>query len=155
MNKLVSLLLLVLITIAVNCQVGINPLSEIDSKTARILLSNDFESGSSDPWYDNSPSTAHWFIEDFSEQSELNNPAPSPVSGKKYLRAIRDAQLASGLLILRTATFTALPGDQFSFQFWIRSRFTEGNNLEVYIISVRYLSAMNQKSFLCKNNSWF
>jgi hypothetical protein len=30
---------------------------EIDPLSARILLSNNFESGSADPWYDNSPST--------------------------------------------------------------------------------------------------
>lgn len=136
MNKSLFLLLIQLNIIVVHCQVEIVPLTQVDPKTARILLSNDFESGSSEPWYDNSPSTVHWIVEDFEDQSEVGNPAPSPVIGKKYLRATRDAQLLSGLLVLRTVTFTALPGDQFSFKFWIRSRFTQGNNLEV--ISFQY-----------------
>lgn len=132
MNKLISpLFVLTLTTIAVNCQVRINSLSETDLKTTRISLNNDFENGSIDSWHDNSPSSTHWLVEDFSDQTELSNPAPSPVNGQKYLRAIRDVQLSSGLLILRSDTFTALPGDHFFFQFWIRSKYPEGNNLDV------------------------
>jgi hypothetical protein len=104
---------------------------DVDPLSARVLLNNDFESGIEEPWYDSSPSNVHWTIEDFSAQSEPSNLAPVPSSGTKYLRATRNEQLSSGLLILRTVTFTAFPGDKISFNFWIRSRYTGGNTLEV------------------------
>ena len=107
-----------------------HPFLDVDPLTARSLLTNDFESGTEDPWYDSSPSTVHWVIEDYSTPTE-NYPAPTPLSGNKYLRATRDANRTPGQLILRTVTFTAFPGDEISFDFWIRSRYTGGNALEV------------------------
>ena len=107
------------------------PFLEVDPITARSLLDNDFESGTEDPWYDSSPSTVHWLVEDFSTPTE-SYPAPVPLSGTKYLRAIRDANRTPGQLILRTIKFTAFPGDELSFDFWIRSRYTGGNALEVF-----------------------
>jgi hypothetical protein len=118
------------------------PILDVDPISARALLNNDFESGFEEPWYDSSPSTVHWIVEDFSLQSELNNPVPAPSAGSKYLRAIRNEQLSSGLLILRTVTFTALPGDEISFNFWIRSRYTGGNTLDV----IHLTSAENYSS---------
>ena len=106
------------------------PFLEVDTITARSLLDNDFESGTSDPWYDSSPSTVHWVVEDLSSPTESYS-APTPLIGTKYLRATRDAQLSPGQLILRTVTFTAFPGDEISFNFWIRSKYTGGNTLEV------------------------
>lgn len=113
-------------------------LEKIDPKTARVLLSNDFESGTSDPWYDSSPSVVHWVVEDITSPSEVDNPPPELLAGtSKYLRATRNDQLSSGLLILRTVTFTAIPGDQISFNFWIRSKYTGGNTLEVFHVKHR------------------
>lgn len=110
------------------------PSLEIDPQSARILLNNDFESGSADPWYDSSPSTVHWVVEDFTMPSEVNYPPPIPSAGtNKYLRATRDAQLSPGFVILRTVEFMALPGDRITFKFWIRSKYTFGNTLEVLI----------------------
>jgi hypothetical protein len=112
-----------------NRSFDVNPLS------ARILLSNNFESGSADPWYDNStPSSVYWNVEDFSSPTEVNYPPPTPLSGTKYLRATRNSQLSSGLVILRTVTFTAFPGDTMTFDFWIRSRYASGNALEVKML---------------------
>nr|CAH0109512.1 unnamed protein product [Daphnia galeata] len=108
------------------------PFLEVDPITARSLLDNDFESGTEDPWYDSSPSTVHWIVEDFSTPTE-SYPAPAPLSGTKYLRAIRDANRTPGQLILRTIKFTAFPGDELSFDFWIRSRYTGGNALELVL----------------------
>lgn len=139
MNKNLFTLFLATIATAV-CFAGRVPASarserklilDVDPLSARVLLNNDFESGFDEPWYDSSPSTVHWTVEDFSSQSELNNPAPTPLAGTKYLRATRNEQLSAGLLILRTVTFTAFPGDEVSFNFWIRSRYTGGNTLEV------------------------
>lgn len=137
MGKLVSLLLLVAVCWAGRLH-SKQPI-QIDPRLARVLISNDFESGSEEPWYDNSPSTVHWVVEDYSSQTGVDYPTPKPVNGNKYLKTQRDASSTSGLVVLRSATFTALPGDQFSFQFWIQSRFTEGNNLDVTYPSVSFL----------------
>ncbi|XP_057372676.1 cubilin-like [Daphnia carinata] len=109
----------------VKAHVSVDPLS------ARALLDNNFESGFEEPWYDSSPSTVHWVVEDFTTPFEVNYTAPAPLAGTKYLRAIRNEQLAAGLLILRTVTFTAYPGDEISFNFWIRSKYTGGNTLDL------------------------
>ncbi|XP_046656473.1 uncharacterized protein LOC124349713 isoform X3 [Daphnia pulicaria] len=116
-----------------NRSFDVNPLS------ARILLSNNFESGSADPWYDNStPSSVYWNVEDFSSPTEVNYPPPTPLSGTKYLRSTRNSQLSAGLVILRTVTFTAFPGDTMTFDFWIRSRYASGNALEVVMAAVAF-----------------
>lgn len=122
-----------------NRSFDVNPLS------ARILLSNNFESGSADPWYDNSPSSVHWIVEDFYYPAEVSNPPPAPLSGTKYLRATRNSQLSAGLLILRSEAFTALPGDTITFEFWIRSRFDSGNVLEVKHLVIEKLVISNIK----------
>uniref|UniRef100_A0A0P6E8I6 CUB domain-containing protein n=1 Tax=Daphnia magna TaxID=35525 RepID=A0A0P6E8I6_9CRUS len=109
----------------VKARVSVDPLS------SRSLLDNDFESGFEEPWYDSSPSTVHWVVEDFYTPFEVSYAAPKPSAGTKYLRAVRNDQLVSGLLILRTLTFTALPGDEIAFNFWIRSKYTGGNTLEL------------------------
>lgn len=140
MNK--SLLTAFFLVIAI-CSAGRVPLSKqnvrkqvfrpfmlVDPLTARSLLNNDFENGIEDPWYDSSPNTVHWVVEDFSSPTASYTP-PAPLKGTKYLRATRDEQLTPGLLILRTVVFTALPGDVISFDFWIRSKYTGGNTLEV------------------------
>jgi hypothetical protein len=106
------------------------PFLEVDPLTARALLDNDFESGTEEPWYDSSPNTIHWVVEDFSSPAEGYSPPP-PLNGAKYLRATRDDQRTAGQVILRTVTFTALPGDEISFDFWIRSRYTGANALDV------------------------
>jgi hypothetical protein len=103
---------------------------DIGLLTARSLLNNDFESGAAYPWYDSSPFSVHWVVEDLSSPTENYSP-PTPLSGTKYLRATRDALENPGQLILRTLTFTAFPGDEVSFHFWIRSKYTGGNTLEV------------------------
>ena len=66
-------------------------LFQVDPLSARILMSYNFESGSADPWYDSSPSSVHWNVEDLSSPAEINYPPPNPTSGTKYLRAIRNA----------------------------------------------------------------
>ena len=95
------------------------------------FLDNDFESASLSPWTDQSPGNVKWQIENFSSPSEINSPAPSPVSGSSYLRATRNSELSSGLAVLITPNFTAYPGDKVSFDFWIRSKYSHGNSLEV------------------------
>ncbi|EFX83653.1 hypothetical protein DAPPUDRAFT_100284 [Daphnia pulex] len=78
---------LVAISIAV-CWAGLdasqNRLSNVDPRSARILLSNNFESGSADPWYDNSPSSVHWIADDFYYPAEVSNPPPTPLSASNF-----------------------------------------------------------------------
>ena len=104
----------------------------LDPKAARAAVDNDFETGSASPWFDESPGYVNWRVEDHSKPMEVNSPAPQPMTGTKYLRATRNADLLSGLAVLKSPVFTASPGDRVSFDFWIRSKRPEGNNLEVY-----------------------
>ncbi|KAK4015851.1 hypothetical protein OUZ56_030823 [Daphnia magna] len=116
-----------------NTRLGVS-LVDIKTKLTRTSVNNDFESGSPDPWIDTSPTSVYWNVEDFSTPTEVNYPPPTPSMGTKYLRATRDSQLAPGLLILRTVTFTAFPGDAISFKFWIRSKYTGGNTLDLVLV---------------------
>ncbi len=104
-----------------------------DPKLARTLLDNDFESGSANPWFDESPAYVNWRVEDVASPTERNSSVPPPPTGTKYMRATRNADLLSGLAVLRSPVFTANPGDRVSFDFWIRSKRPEGNNLEVNV----------------------
>ena len=104
----------------------------IDPKLIRTLLDNDFESGSANPWYDQSPANVNWRVENVASPSETNSSAPMPSVGTYYMRATRNADLTSGLAVLTSPVFTANPGDRVSFDFWIRSKRPEGNNLEVH-----------------------
>ena len=104
-------------------------------QSERLILNSDFEEGIFSPFYDNSPSSVKWTIEDYNVPfNPLDLSPPEPVNGTKYLRAIRNSQLDAGLAILRTeTTLMAFPGDRISFSFWIRSRRTQANDLEVYL----------------------
>jgi hypothetical protein len=102
-------------------------------QTERLILNSDFEDGIMSPWFDSSPSNVKWTIEDYSTPfNPLDLPVPEPLNGTKYLRVVRNAQLDPGLAVLLTETkVMAYPGDHISFSFWIRSRRTQANNLEV------------------------
>jgi len=108
-----------------------NERQRIDSFATRNLLDRDFESGSMSPWYDESPAYVTWRVEDVTTPSEADYPAPRPLNGTKYARATRNANLQSGLAVLRSPLFTAMPGDTVTFDFWIRSKRPEGNTLEL------------------------
>lgn len=99
--------------------------------TKASALDNDFENGATDLWTDESPAYVNWGIETYGYPSEINSPAPRPLTGSKYSRVIRNENLASGLAVLRSIPYTAVPGEGVTFDFWIRSKRTEGNNLEV------------------------
>jgi len=109
--------------------------------------SNDFEGGTLSPWLDASIATVRWIVEDYASPLEANYPAPNPIDGgTKYARAIRNANLDAGAVILSSDTFTASPGDAVSFSFWIRSRRTLGNTLEVN--SIFFFSFKIKKNYL-------
>ena len=107
---------------------------KIDPWLARIFVSNDFESGTMSPWFDQSPARVNWRVEQLTSPTEVDSPAPRPPNGTQFLRATRNADLASGLAVLRSPVFTALPGDKVRFAFWIRSRQPQANNLEVKLL---------------------
>ncbi len=118
----------------INCNSILNP------KQGRLILDNDFEEGSFNSWYDESTGRVYWDVEDFYQPFEVNQPAPKPTSGTKYLRARRNANLDSGSIFFTSEDFTAYPGDQVSFKFWIRSYFRENNELQVltYILCEKW-----------------
>lgn len=87
------------------------------SASTKHVLSNDFESGSMIPWFDQSLGKVHWNVESFDSPFEPDSPAPLPLAGTKYLRVARNANLEPGLAILRSAVFTARTGDLVTFSF--------------------------------------
>ncbi|KAI9550977.1 hypothetical protein GHT06_005450 [Daphnia sinensis] len=130
--------------------------AKVDPKLVRTLLDNNFESGTLNPWYDESPGYVNWRVENLAAPSEANSTAPKPTTGTQYVRATRNADLASGLAVLRSPTFTASPGDRVSFDFWIRSKRPEGNNLElVWVVdrTEQQLVSLSQFSTL-SNYEW-
>jgi hypothetical protein len=103
----------------------------IAPQLGHMLVTSDFESGTMSPWFDQSPAKVNWRVEDFNSPAEVNSPAPAPATGRKYLRATRNSNLTSGLAVLQSPVFTALPVDKVRFSFWIRSQQPQGSNLEV------------------------
>ncbi|EFX78231.1 hypothetical protein DAPPUDRAFT_320739 [Daphnia pulex] len=102
-------------------------------------LSTDFEVGSPNFWTDDSPSQTgvRWKIEDINSPWELNNPAPQPPAGRNYMRVDRGATLSFGVAVLRSQTFQ-IPASSYndisiSFDFWIRSKWPQFTNLELYL----------------------
>lgn len=84
--------------------------SPSDWKSVRISISNDFELGRYSPFYDDSPGNVKWIIEEVSQPPEADSPAPTPDLGTKYLRATRDADLESGLAVLRSEVISGMVG---------------------------------------------
>ena len=108
-----------------------DPLSDrADPYAARYLLTRDFEDGTMAPWLDQSSGKVNWKLESFDSPSESISPPP-PLRGSSYLRVTRNGNLQSGLAILTSQVFTALPGDRLTFSFWIQSRHLQANTLEV------------------------
>ena len=101
-------------------------------------LSNDFENGWPTNWHDESQGGFKWSIVDYKDPTwEENNAAPQPpdAPNSRYMRVDRWASSSTlstfGVAILRSQPFSYLPEDaQFSFSFWIRSKWPEFNNLE-------------------------
>ena len=113
-------------------ELNVNSRPELrDPQEVRMLISsNDFEDDRMSPWYDQSSGQVRWDIEDYTNPSQNDIQAPKPGAGTKYLRGIR-SQLVEGTAVLRSEPFTASPGDQISFSFWIQSRRTGVNNIAV------------------------
>ncbi len=106
------------------------------SKEMYCLADTNFEDGSLGSWYDESNSkNTYWAVEDFTSPFEEKQPAPKPIQGTRYLRAKRDEDDPEGSqLFLTSESFTASPGATVSFKYWIRSRWTQTNWLQVYIV---------------------
>jgi len=106
-----------------------------DQAVAKNRLNNDFENNGVFPWVDESQSGVRWEIENGASLWETENVAPQPLDGRNYLRVHRGKSFSSfGVAVLRSQIF-ALPECQndFSFSFWIRSKWPQFTNLEVII----------------------
>ena len=113
-----------------------NKSEERRSADLSFQLDNNFENGELQPWVEESQASARWKIEDKSSPWEPTNPSPRPPNGNnKYLRVHRGASLSFGVAVLRSPTFTLLPNEKynFSFSFWIRSKWPQFTNLEVLV----------------------
>lgn len=136
-----STLLLVAFLAAIKNSIQVDSLTKEDGIGVRAsALDKDFEDGRLSPWYDTSANFMHWLVEDSSTPLEPTNPAPPPLnSGTKYIRAgDRAGTVELNSLILRSPEFVAVPGDEVSFSFWIRSRRLRGNSLQVYKIVAHF-----------------
>nr|CAH0113451.1 unnamed protein product [Daphnia galeata] len=100
-----------------------------------ISIDSDFENGKIDPWIEQSESGVKWKIENSISPWEPENAAPYPPTGRNYLRVNRGAALSFGVAVLRSPTFTILADNDvlFSFSFWIRSKWLQFTNLELYL----------------------
>nr|CAH0110080.1 unnamed protein product [Daphnia galeata] len=100
-----------------------------------IRFDSDFENGKIDPWIEQSEFGVKWKIENNISPWEPENAAPYPPYGRNYLRVNRGAALSFGVAVLRSPTFTILPDNDvlFSFSFWIRSKWPQFTNLELYL----------------------
>lgn len=125
------------------------PQQKLTPREARALIDKDFEDGRISPWFDDSPNDLHWLIETYSTPFEPTYPVPEPFSGVKYMRVQRDPNnLLSGRVVLCSPIIDAYPGDQLGFDFWIRSRLAQTNNLLVRMHN-RIV-----KKLLCTNWKW-
>ena len=102
-------------------------------------LNKDFENEDISPWLLDESENGdgwQWAIEEISKPFEEGNPAPFPssegmdLSGLHHLRLKRTGPFF-GVAGLRSPTFTAYPGDEIQFSYWIRSRFSNFNNIQV------------------------
>lgn len=96
-------------------------------------LDNNFENGELKPWIEESQASARWKIEDKTSPWETKNPSPQPPNGQSYLRVHRGDSLSFGVAVLRSPTFKLFPNEnyEFSFSFWVRSKWPQFTNLEV------------------------
>ena len=129
---LLLLLLSAVVFIGQGCTANAQTLEDVDPLTDGSDLSNDFENGGLSPWIDISPGSIFWKVENYSSPIEANYTAPKPKNGTNYLRINRGtSNLTAGLAIIKSPLFTAQPGDEVSFSFWIRSMELYGNSLIV------------------------
>ncbi|XP_046637117.1 uncharacterized protein LOC124315458 isoform X3 [Daphnia pulicaria] len=110
---------------------------------ADVSVDNNFENGEVSPWIDESKTAVKWKIENRTSSSEPEN---LPLSGSNYLRVDRGTSLSFGVAILRSPVFSLSTGTKatFSFSFWIRSKWPQFTNLELYL-------AKNRKESLLLN----
>ena len=114
--------------------------SQTDNKIIDLSLEldNNFENGELQPWVEESQASARWKIEDKSSPWDTKNPSPQPPNGQSYLRVHRGASLSFGVAILRSSTFKLFPNENydFSFSFWVRSKWPQFTNIEVQSFTV-------------------
>lgn len=99
-------------------------------------LDNDFENAVVDPWIEQSEASVKWKIENKTSPWQTDNAAPTPLNGVNYLRVDRGTSLSFSIAILRSPPFKITPGNDnaiFSFSFWIRSKWPQFTNLELYL----------------------
>ena len=96
--------------------------------TAGHLIDQDFEDGNLGSWTDDSQGIAHWTAKDpaiLFEHRSVN------WSSSSQFAWVFGAHVDFNPAVLRSPEFQAVPDDQVSFSFWVRSRFPKGNNLQV------------------------
>lgn len=109
----------------------------VNNAVRQHFLDSNFENGSLDPWKDESDNGAEvrWIVEDFwSVSSSLRPPPLEPIgsSNRKYLRLERQLGGSFGVAVLQSPFFLGQPGDVLTFSYWMRSRYNQMNNIQVY-----------------------
>lgn len=118
----------------------------------QIILDNDFENGTIEPWVDFSQDGTRWNIRNattFENEVDTNyQPPPSLNGGTNFLQINPNKMNTFGLGELRITEILAMPGDQLKFSYWIRSRYSWLNNLQVcenYYVKILQISLPPKK----------
>lgn len=110
----------------------------------QILFDNDFEEGSIEPWVDMSQDGTQWVIRNSNQWKQGGSsiqPQPSIKDGKYFLQLDNtDVNVVFGIGKLSTTTFTAYPGDQIQFSYWIASKHSHFNTIQVNKHSCFFIS---------------
>ncbi|XP_059351002.1 mucin-2-like isoform X1 [Daphnia carinata] len=97
----------------------------------------DFEDGTIAAWTEASRRSVKWKVENKNSPWELDNAAPAPANGSSYLRVDRGSSLSFGVAIFRSPVVISPPDVRLitlSFSFWIRSKWPQFTNLEIYTV---------------------
>lgn len=75
---------------------------------------------SSSTWFDNSNGDMKWMVEE-----------TSPIEGSTRHLRLNRSTTAFNVAVLKSAAFTAQPGDRITFDYWIQSEHPQFTNLQV------------------------
>ncbi len=103
------------------------------------MFDTGFENGTFEPWIDLSEDGTCWVVSNTMQwrngENSIHSQIPPLEDGKYFLQLENaDVNVLFGVGKLSTATFLANPGDKLQFSYWISSRYSQFNNLQVSFV---------------------